>query len=67
MAQKKTPKDSLDISGSKLPGMDEWQAHDDLRTIGNAEAIKKDKNRLGAVKKLHSRLSGALGVRKRGK
>jgi hypothetical protein len=65
--RKKTPKDNLDITDSKLPGVDEWQAHNDLRTIHDAEQIKRDKNRIGAVKKIHAKHTKALGIKKRGK
>lgn len=49
----------------RLPGINEYQAHDDLRTLHNAEQIKQDKTRHTQAKKLHASHTKALGLNKK--
>lgn len=39
------------VAGPSAKDMKKWQAEDDLRTLINAEKIKKDKPRLAAAMK----------------
>lgn len=49
------------MAKAEMPGMDkDWMAESDLRTLIDAEKIKKDKGRYGAAMKKHKEMMDAM-------
>ena len=51
------------MAKAEMPGMDkDWQAESDLRTLIEAEKIRKDKGRMAAAMKKRAEMTAALAA-----